>query len=233
VGTVGLSADLDASFLHIGKIVSDTVALKQSEIASGIEKRLGIVFDARNVVFACLASVHSRADREFRTSQIKQKLHRAAIHASIIQGASLTEAAIATARYAQAGALVRQEIEAVEGLRGLRQEVQQDGSTPRLKALRHLGRSYANLSALAHLSKFDLMMETVDLLQNGIDPTLNKQLEEQLFCLHLVALVSVCHDASELRPHSKTDYLSEQEQLWLSSVCGLLAEKGYLKIAAN
>lgn len=230
MGAVGLSGDLDPSFLGFGTQLSNSIGQKQTAIASGIHERLGIVFDARNVVLACLGSIHSRPDREFSSSEVKQKLHRAAIHATIIHGASFVESAIATARYAQSATLVRQELEAVEAVRGIRQGLHRDGTTPRIKAFQHLGRWYGDLTALAHLSKVNLLLETIDLQRTGIDPTLNRQLEEALFCLHLVALVGACHDASELRPYSETENLSKQEQLWLTSLCGILSDRGYLRV---
>ncbi len=221
---------LDPDFLGHSAVLTGELASQRSIISAGINSRLGVIYNAQQVLLACFGSIHARPDREFEEADVVQKVHRAAIHCAVIQGAQLVETAIATAAYAQASTLVRQEIEAFEAVRGLRQGLQKEGQTPRLKALCRIGKSYGQLSSITHLSRSEMLTEITDVLATGIDPTLNERFEKHLFCIHLLALVGVCIDAAELRPLSAQQVFSQQEELWLQAVCGVLSAEGYLTV---
>lgn len=222
--------ELDPDFLGYGTVLTNALTFQRSNISTGMSSRLGTIYQAQLVLLACFGSIHARPDRAFDEIDVIQKVHRAAIHCAVIQGVELVETAIASAAYPQAATLVRQEIEAVEAGRGLRKGLQEEGKTPRLKALCHIGRSYGQLSSIAHLSRSDMLTEITDVLATGIDPALNERFEKHLFCLHLLALVGVCVDAAELRPFTSEQMFDEQEALWLQSVCGLLSAEGYLTV---
>lgn len=224
--------ELDPNFLKYGSILTESLKAQRSDISTGISARLGPLYHAQQALLACFGSIHARQDRAFEDVDVVQKVHRAAIHCAVIQGIELVESAIAIAAYTQAATLIRQEIEAVEAARGLRQGQQKEGKTPRLKALAHIGRSYGQLSSIAHLSRSELLIEITDVLKTGIDPTMNERFEKHLFCIHLLALVGICIDAAELRPFSCKEMFSQQEALWLQSVCGVLSAEGYLTISS-
>lgn len=220
--------ELDSSFLGYENVLRTSIDGQQDLIAKGISNRLGLIYEAHNVLMSVLASIHARDDRTFDETELTAKLHRASIHSTIIQGASVTQYAIATACYPQAAALIRQEIEAVEACEGLRSKRQKEGKTPRLKVLKYLGAHYGVLSSIAHLSRSDFLLSLNRVTENGIDPNLVEPFEKELFCIHLIALASICADAGELRPYSTERMLSDQEQAWLASVLGVLIEDGFL-----
>jgi len=220
--------DLESSFLGYEKILRNSIEDQQDLIGKDISRRLGLIYESHDVLMSVLASIHSRKDRHFEKSEETAKLHRASIHSAIIQGASVTQYAIATACYPQAAALIRQEIEAVEACEGLRSKRQQEGKTPRLKVLKYLGPHYGVLSSIAHLSRSDFLLNLNKITEKGIDPTLVEPFEKELFCIHLIALASICADASELRPFSKEKMMSDQEQAWVVSVLGVLVDDGFL-----
>jgi hypothetical protein len=228
VGESGKYLKLDAEFLGYSTVLKQQFAEHRALISKDFEERLGVLYDAQTALLACLGSIYSRPDREFPLEEVTIKVHRAAICSSVTQGIELVEIALRAANYAQAAALIRQEIEAVEVARGLRQGLQKEGKTPRLKALKHLGKNYGFLSSLAHLSRSPALIEATNILNTGIDPNLNSGLENHMFCLHLVALTGITIDLAELHPFSDTEYMSQQEQLWLQSVCGMLDKKGFL-----
>lgn len=224
--------DLNPSFLGFATAFEDALQEQRAEIATGFEARNKLLNSAHTALFACIASIHSRDDREFPLNKATEKTHRFAIHAATIQGIHLIKAAISTASYVQAASLIRQEIEAVEACRGLRQGKQKEGNTPRVKALRHLGADYGRLSEIAHHSKSKILLYFTDAIASGVDHKLNENLERRLMGLHIVALLGICLDAAELRPFSNEEMMSPDEHAWLTSVCGILADHGILTPSA-
>jgi hypothetical protein len=108
---------------------------------------LGILASANEAAVACIGSILARPDRAYPVEDVSTKLRRATVHSAFVQGLHAVEYCISRGIYAQAAALVRMEIEAVEGMRGIRQGKQKDGTTPRLVALKHLGRTYRQLGS--------------------------------------------------------------------------------------
>jgi hypothetical protein len=186
---------------------------------------------ANAAVIACIGSILSRPDRAVPLEKAKEKVRRAAVHVAVVQGVHIVEYCLATGSYVQAAALIRQELEAPDGLRGIREGQQKDGATPRLKALKHLGRPYSQLTGLAHLSTHDLLAHVTDLFDSGFDHRHNPAFARYLLGLHLAALVGLALDMADLHPFSDHMILSQQEQAWISAVCGVLAEASLLKPA--
>ena len=122
-------------------------------------------------------------------------------------------------------------MEAVEGLRGIRQSHQKNGHTPRIKALKHVAGYYSQLTGLAHLSEHNLLSHVVSEKIGNSDHTLNAEFAHCLFGLHVLALVGVTSDIAELRPFSESEYLSEDEKWWLDAACGVLVEAGFMVVA--
>lgn len=120
------------------------------------------------------------------------------------------------------------EIEAVEGLRGIRQGKQRDSETPRLKALRHLGRTYSQLTGLAHLSTHELLSHVVNPKIGNIDHSFNAPFARHLFGTHLCAMAAFALDLSEFRPIDGASRLSETESGYLSAVFGVLVSEKFI-----
>ena len=228
MGPGGVSEDLDADFLVFAERARVLLDQARTDVARQASTVLSKYQSSTTAVEACCASIIGRIDREFPPDGVEQKVHRAAIHACLLQGADAVRNCIERAHYPQAAALVRQEIEAVECLRGLRQGKQRQGATPRLKALRHLGRCYADLTSLAHLSKWPILVHVVSSSPGNVDPHFNAEFAKFLYRLHVVALVGAAFDMAELRPFSAESDLSPQEEAWLSALCGYLDSEGVL-----
>lgn len=224
-----MTVELDQRFLNLGHQLSHALAKSRSNAAAKFSVGTGPIYSAQKAIMACLASIAIRPDRAMEQMDAAAKVRRAAIHVSVVQGVHAVDYCIEHALYAQAAALVRQEIEAAEGLRGIRLGLQKDKETPRLKALRQLGRAYSQLTGLAHLSHNELLLHVTDVLGSGFDHTFNREFSEFLLCLHLSALVGVALDMAELRPFDMNRLLDPKEQAWLESVCGMLDELGFLK----
>jgi hypothetical protein len=229
VGAAGLTNENNLKFFALGEVLSRALAKSRSAAAIKYRARTGPLYSSLEAIASCLASIAARPDKEVTNQEAQAKVRRAAIHVSVVQGLHPVEYCIENALYAQAAALVRQEMEAAEGLRGIRLGLQKDKETPRLKALRHLGRAYSQLTGLAHLSDGALLMHVTDLIGSGFDHTYNEEFSEFLLCLHLSSLVGVALDMAEMRPAGPTQNLDPQEKFWLECICGLLDELGFLQ----
>jgi hypothetical protein len=227
LGAAGVTeVNTGSTFLTFAEVFQNEMKKSRDLVENEGPRFLGVLYHAQTACVACIGSIMARPDRAFPIEELQTKLRRATIHAAVLQGIHAIEYLIAIGCYAQAAALVRQEIEAVEGLRGIRQGLQKDGATPRLKALRHLGKYYAQLTGIAHLSSHNLLTHIVSNSVGNIDHSFNSEFARTLFGLHVTALVGVAMDMAELRPHTETDLISEEEDWWLSAACGVLAAEG-------
>ncbi len=193
-------------------------------------KSFEMLVNANEAGLACVGSILARPDRSFPEGQIAEKLQRATIHSALLQGIHAVEYCIKNGIYAQAAALVRMEIEGVECLRGIRQGTQRDGATPRLLALKHLGRTYSQLTGLAHLSSHDLLTHVVNREIGNTDHSFNPQFARHLLGTHLCALAAFALDLSEFRPFNDQAQLTETENGYLSAVFGVLVAEQFIQL---
>lgn len=229
MGTIGVNNELRSEFLGFGRKLSNALEQQRAKAVTESDSRLIIEFQMEATCLSCLGSILARPDREFPIEQVQTKVRRVSIHSALMQGIHACHYCISNASYAQAGALVRQEIEGVEGLRGIRQGLQRDKETPRLKALRHLGRSYSQLTGLAHLSDGDILNSVVSSKIGSIDHVYNNAIAKHLLLLHVVALCFLIPDVAEMHPFSTESLFSSEEEMWFTGVCGWLSAEGILK----
>jgi len=200
-----------------------TARLKVAEVWPDF---LGDLQVANTYTVAALGSILGRlAATDFENISFDIQ-RRSTVHAAIIQGIGAIEMCISDGLYAQAAALVRQEIEGVEFLRGVRQGKQKDGATPRLKAHRHLGRSYGQLSGLAHYSEHDLLNHLVADPKPSIDPVFNPEFAQFLFGIHIHVLAGFVLDLSEIISNTNGANLTNEEEHHLSIASGILMKEG-------
>lgn len=84
------------------------------------------------------------------------------ITGAFVQGISLCEQSILQGQYVQAGALIRQEFDALTALSEIRKGKRKDGSTPNAKYAPQKGaRHYGELSALTHLSDHRILDQLI------------------------------------------------------------------------
>lgn len=230
MGTGGVIDLGPSDFLGYADVLRTGMARSRADCIFNWPDTLGILGQANEAVTACIASIAIRPDRAYPVKALQEKLRRATIHSAFIQGIHAVEYCISNGLYAQAAALVRMEIEAVEGLRGIRQGKQRDGETPRLLALRHLGRTYGQLSGLAHLSTHELLSHIVNPEIGNFDHAFNANFARHLFGTHLCAMAAFVLDLSEFRPIKETERLSELESGYLSAVFGVLVSEKFIKM---
>lgn len=216
----------DYQFPEFAEIFTRTQKESREKVAENWPDFLNDLKVANTYTIATLGSVLSRLGaKHFEEISLDQQ-RRATVHAATIQGISAIEMCISNGLYAQAAALVRQEIEGVEFLRGVRQGKQKDGATPRLKAYRHLGRIYSQLTSLAHYSKHDFLNHLMAGPKPSLDPVFNPEFAKFLFGIHIHVLAGVVLDIAEIASDANDAYLTEKEEYHFSIATGILIKKG-------
>lgn len=230
MGAGGVSDLGPSEFLGFATVLRETMSKSRDACAKEWPKSFEILVSANEVVLACIGSILARPDRSFPEERVAEKVRRATVHSALLQGIHAVEYCITNGIYAQASALVRMEIEGVECLRGLRQGVQRDGATPRLLALKHLGRTYRQLTGLAHLSTHDLLTHVVNPQIGNTDHSFNAQFARHLLGTHLCALAAFALDLSEFRPFNDQVRLTEVENGYLSAMFGVLVAEKFIQL---
>ncbi|UWQ54880.1 hypothetical protein [Leisingera caerulea] len=166
--------------------------------------------------------------------QIDKDLHRrAAVSASMFQNIALVETAIRNAQYIGASALIRQELEGLEVLRGMLAGKQIDRKNPRINALRNLGlgKIYGRLTGIAHLTFHEGLSHLTGGFPYSYDTRYNRQSCELLVNCHVLGMAGlatvVAFDSRSLDQKHLTDVEEHHSALALS----VLGENGFLKLA--
>ncbi len=217
-------------FLGFAATLLESQASIRQEIKSNWPSLLGDLYPAREYCLAAIGSVLARPDKAVQESEVAQKVRRTTIHSAVTQGIYAIDCCLSAGLYAQASALIRQEFEAVDGLRGIRQGKQKDKTTSQIKALRHLGRVYSQLTGLAHLSDHQILAHAVSEEVGSFDPRLNPELCRFLFSVHVNSLVGICLDMAELRPFDDQTPLSSEEHYHLGCAMDVLVKSGFITL---
>lgn len=220
-------------FLGYSKIFQDSLERGRDECRQHWPESLGILHAANVSLTACIGSILTRPDRAYDISKVNDRLKRATIHSAVIQGVHAIEYCTSSGAYAQAAALVRMEIEAVGALVEIRQGRRTEGKTPNIYPLRHLGRTYGDLSGLAHLSTHDLLAHVVNLEIGNVDHRFNPTFAKHLFGTHLCALAAFSLDLGDFRPATTEKGLSEIEEGYVSAVFGVLTEQKFIVLKGS
>lgn len=220
----------DSSFLRYADVLRNSLEQSRTECRSHWPNCIGIMDTANTSLLACIGSILSRPDREYEIGKVRDKLKRATIHSAVVQGIHAIEHCIANGIYAHGAALVRMEIEAVGALVEIRQGRRQDGKTPNIFPLRHLGHTYGQLSGIAHLSTHDLLAHVVNEEVGNVDHRINQDFARHLFGAHLCALAAFALDLADFRPASSQQGLCASEEGYLSAVFGVLTELKFINV---
>ncbi|MCE8516087.1 hypothetical protein KBY31_05120 [Ruegeria pomeroyi] len=185
---------------------------------------------ANDCVLSAVISVFERSQSICPLNVDEDSLRRAAVSAAMFQNISLVETAVSKAQYVGASALVRQEIEGVEVLRGILAGKQKNGATPRLKALKFLGKVYSQLTGVSHLS----LNEGITYLTGGspfsYDPRYDKTYAELLMSCHVLAVHGLATvTAFDIRGIEE-DHLTVSEEYHLTLALTVLGKSGFLRL---
>ncbi len=144
---------IDAAYIAIGKNYT-----KHQEQAQSFNLRESLadmqeLHAAHTLLLGVIGSILEEHSGQKIPTSNESTSRRFVITAALIQGLSLCEQSILKGQYVQAGALIRQEFEAISALSEIRQGKRKDGITPNARYAPWKGsRHYGELNGLAHLS---------------------------------------------------------------------------------
>ncbi|MGJ8544461.1 MAG: hypothetical protein ACSHWZ_03380 [Sulfitobacter sp.] len=156
---------------------------------------------------------------------------KGAVMAAIIQNIPAVEATLDYAQYSAAAALVRQEMEAIEALRGIQMgKPAPPNRSYGLGTFKHLGRTYGQLSGLHHSTKDELIAHLTGDGTNSVDPIYNKEFAKFLLNTHIQCLAFLSmHMSEELKSPENRD-LFEASRTASSEALGILTDAGFLTL---
>jgi hypothetical protein len=215
--------------LQLAQVVHESLAESRAIVHENWPTEFAPLPIAGDCVSATLTSILATKVAE-DTDWNNSEVHRALIQTAVFQGIHAVEDCIKGGLYVQAAPLIRQEMEAVEALREIRQGRRVPGKTPKLKALKQQGRFYSRLTELAHFGKDDLLSY---LLRDGssvsLDPRFNRDFARFLFAMHVHALIGVVLDMADLYKKVRGFDLLEIERAHLETALGMLGAEGIVR----
>ncbi len=223
-----MTDETNGLFLGFSDLLQSELQKSRDEVASQGEGFLGDLLHVRTACKACIGSIPSRPDRAFPTEDLQQKLRRANVHSAIVQGIHFVEYAIEFGGYAQAAALVRQEIDGVIVARGIRLGEHTDKKGPQWASMPTFKNLNGMLSGLTHLSDHKILSTKISDSIGNVDHNFNPEFARQLFGLHVCALIFLILDMIEFREPYDDNLLNDEEEWWLNSAIGVMVHEGLL-----
>ncbi|WP_145977018.1 hypothetical protein [Leisingera aquaemixtae] len=158
---------------------------------------------------------------------------RGAVSAAMFQNIGLIETAIQNAQYVGASALVRQELEGLDVLRGIFAGKQIDSKPPRVIALRNLGLGniYGKLSGIAHLTFHKGLAHLTGGSPYSYDSQYNRQVCELLVNCHVLSMVGLAQFVAFDSRGRDQEKLTDVEERHIALALSVLGENGFLKLA--
>lgn len=171
---------------------------------------------------------------------------RDALFAAFVIGLEPCERAIAEARYLQAHAMLRQELEILAQLKAVGANRRKPNSAPNVAALEQsLARLYGGLSAAAHVSRHDIVQSATawDGEMDGLPgptnmtryfPETDAGLARRSYALHTYMILRLVEELSvDLGSRHQSAAFTDAENEALTLAIDLMAAEGMLEIVAD
>jgi hypothetical protein len=205
----------------------------------------GRLLDAHMLATGVLASGLLRINGAV-TEGDQISFERDALFAAFVIGLEPCEGAISEARYLQAHAMLRQELEILAQLKAVGANRRKPNGAPNVAALEQsLGRLYGGLSAAAHVSRHDIVQSAtawdgeVDDLPGPTNmtryfPETNEGLARRSYALHIYMIIRLVEELSvDLSFRHKSAAFTAAENEALNLAIDLMAAEGMLEVVVD
>jgi hypothetical protein len=205
----------------------------------------GRLIDAHMLVTGVLASGLLRINGAVIGGD-QTAFERDALFAAFVIGLEPCERAIAEARYLQAHALLRQELEILAQLKAVGANRRKPNSAPNVAALEQsLGRLYGGLSAAAHVSRHDIVQSAtawdgeMDDLPGPTNmtryfPETDEGLARRSYALHIYMILRLVEELSvDLGSRHHSAAFTEAENEALNLAVDLMTAEGMLEVVLD
>src|SRR5690606_9366703 len=154
---------------------------------------------------------------------------RLTLYASFIQGIDITETAVTEGLYAQASALLKQEMETVAAMNELVSGARRDGRTPNVRHLMwQMGVHYGRINDLVHVGRRSMLHDFYQAEAVGeavpvsVTPRFSELASKYLFTLHVGVLCQFVIAVGELLQDLYGESWSLEEQRFVLQAVDLL-----------
>lgn len=166
----------------------------RQEVRAQWKKDASDLLDSHQFAMSAIISMVDRvAGIEFE-KQPQAVEGRMSLTAQFVQGIDVCETAISEGLYAQAAALLKQEMETIEAVHEYETGQRRDRKTPKLNLLSGFGRAYGEFNKYAHASVEDIHKSIVHFEMEGISgpsviPQYRREIADWFYGLHVLFVI--------------------------------------------
>ncbi|MDA2911686.1 hypothetical protein MYX04_12255 [Nitrospiraceae bacterium AH_259_D15_M11_P09] len=202
----------------------------------------GRLLDAHMLATGVISSVLTRTNLVpgATSPSISERL---ALVASFVQGIAVCESTISEGLYAQASALLKQELETLAAIQECQKGKRKPEKTPNVgSALWNMNQTYGDLNRLAHVADSQLLNKlyqcggpagfhetAVKLMPVSIQPQYHRDVARNLYAVRVIFLVLLGMELGTLTSEMYGDGLNENEKTALFVSAQHVANEGYLE----
>ncbi|UOA19190.1 hypothetical protein DSM14862_01979 [Sulfitobacter indolifex] len=158
---------------------------------------------------------------------------RMSLTAQFIQGIDICEVSIAEGLYAQAAALLKQQLETIAAIDEFENNRRKEGKTPNIGkgVTKNFGSIYGDLNGIAHVSRQGFARQLVaiekgELCAPSLTPKYNAELSQLLYGYHVYFIVEVGRQVERIFMEALDERFSSREvSLHLFAMAVLMREK--------
>lgn len=194
---------------------------------------------AHSLLLGVVASVLEENNGKKVPISNEQISRKFVLTAAFVQGIFLCEKAILQGQYLQAGALIRQEYEALTALNEIQKGLRKDGVTPNAKYAKWKGSShYGELSSFAHLSDHKILDTLVGYNTSWGDfastvPQYQNVNATRMYTRHTAYVLGLVEELQTLYAEMYGYKCSQRERDVIDNAFSILVKYGAFKIPVN
>ncbi len=245
---MGLSdSEFQALRSQIEPLITGAVRLLANIAGAGGQNRdkakqdYGRLLDAHMLATGVISSVLTRKNLVpgATSPSISERL---ALVASFVQGISVCESTISEGLYAQASALLKQELETLAAIQECQKGKRKPGKTPNVGNVQwNMEQTYGELNRVAHVADSQFLNKLyqrvshagshetgVTLVPVSNEPQYCREIARNLYAVHVIFLVLLGKELDTLTSEMYGDGLNEEENIALFVSAQHVANEGYL-----
>lgn len=234
--------DYKKALIHLAAMLYGVQKMFGDQARAKAKQAYGQLNDAHLLVAGVLGAGLLRTNGVVTPSTATSE-ERNALFAAFVIGLNACESAIEEARYLQAHALLRQEMEILAQLGAVRQSRRKPNGSPNVAALeKSLRRLYGDLTAAAHVSRHDIV-ESVTAWDGPMEdlpgptsmtryfPETDDGLARRSFALHIYLMIHLIEELSlDLAERHPEHAFTDGERKALNHAVALMIAEGLVEL---
>lgn len=223
-----------SNYLYNAIRILESIKKQQIDIREESKENYGLLLDAHLAALSVIGSCILRTN--LKPGKTNESISgRLVLIASFIQGIDLCETAISEGLYAQAAALLKQELETLAAIEEFLAGNRRNGVTPNVRNLKwDLNKVYGALNNVAHVSHRESFEPLYQIKQLGeaspvsIDPVYKKDISRYLYALHVSIMIQISRLLLDLLREMYDEEPRELDKVSLVGAVKRLEEEGFI-----